>query len=244
MTRHIYRYLTAIVILLIIVAWVDWPNNSGNLPFNGHVNTATKLGLDLSGGLSVLLEANVAAGTTVTSQQMTDTMNILENRVNGLGLSDVTFQMVGPDRILAEFPGLTNTDQVISLLKETGQMAFVPMGTNRLTEGTQIQVNYATANNASSSTTGTPSASGTPATSTGTSTATLNPQTSTPTSSSPTPESTTPAGASTTGTPGVTETPGPTATPAPTVYDALITGSELIENSIAVSRDFVGKLSD
>ncbi len=88
--------------------------------------------------MRVLLEPDVPAGTTVTPQSLQDTMSILENRVNSLGLSDVTFQLVGSNRILVEVPGVTNTDQVVSLLKETGQLAFVPMGTNPLTEGTQI----------------------------------------------------------------------------------------------------------
>jgi preprotein translocase subunit SecD len=251
MTRNIYRYLIAIVILLVIVAWVDWPNNSGNLPFNGHINTTTRLGLDLSGGLRVLLEADVPAGTTVSQQSLQDTMSILENRVNGLGLSDVTFQLVGSNRILAEFPGITNTDQVILLLKETGQLAFVPMGTNRLPEGTQIQVDYSAVGNPATvltpSTTGSPSPAGTAS-----STETLSSQTGTPASATATSSSTqtTPAQASpTTGsttTPGATPTsgpsatPGPTATPTPVVYKAIMTGSDLIESSIAVSKDSLG----
>ncbi len=241
MTRHIYRYLTVIVILLIIVAWIDWPNNPGTLPFGLQVNTATRLGLDLSGGLSVLLEADVPAGTSVQPQQMTDTMNILENRVNGLGLSDTTFQIVGQNRILAEFPGITNTDQVISLLKETGQLAFVPLGTNNLPSGTQIEVNYSTANNPATSNTLMPPSTATPSEGTSVATQTLGPQTSTPTEGqTTTPQTTTAANSSTTTTPGATATPGVAPTPLPTIYNALMTGADLIESSIAVSRDSLG----
>jgi preprotein translocase subunit SecD len=237
MTRNIYRNLIAIVVLILVVAWIDWPNNSGNLPFNGHINTTTQLGLDLSGGLRVLLEADVPAGTTISQQSLTDTMSILENRVNGLGLSDVTFQQVGSNRILAEFPGITNTDQVITLLKETGQLAFVPMGTNRLTEGTKIEVDYSGVSNPASVLT--PGATGSPSAVSATETATAIPPTQTPTiQASPTAGTTTPPG--TTATTGPTPTTGPTGTPVPVVYKAMMTGSSLIESSIAVSKDTLG----
>jgi preprotein translocase subunit SecD len=230
MTRHIYRYLSAIIILLIIVAWIDWPNNSGNLPFNIHVNTSTQLGLDLSGGLSVLLEADVPAGTVIQPQSLTDTMSILENRVNSLGLGGVTFQIVGGNRILAQFPGVTNTDQVISLLKQTGQLAFVPMGTNPLSQGTQITVELP----ANTSITGTP---GTTVPST---TVTTSPE---PTSTFTPLPSLTPTLSGTsaiTSTPGSSPTPTITPTQAPKVYQAIMTGADLVESSVAVSRDTLG----
>ena len=251
MSRHIYRYLTAIIVLLVIVAWIDWPNNPGYI-LGQHINTDTKTGLDLSGGLRVLLEANPVSGSAVTPQQMQDTLNILQNRVNGLGLSDVTFQMVGTNRILAEFPGLTNTDQVISLLKQTGQMAFVPMGTNRLAEGTVIQVDYSKVASSSVTTTpGTPSSSttvsaltGTPPTATGTSTQTQVSSTATSSATTGAATTTTPIATGSTvatSTIGPSLTPGPTGTPAPVIYQALMTGNDLIGSSIAVSKDTLGQ---
>ena len=57
-----------------------------------------------------------------------DAKQILENRSNGLGVSEVVFQIAGDRRIVGEFPGLTNTDEVIAVLKETGELEFVDMG--------------------------------------------------------------------------------------------------------------------
>jgi preprotein translocase subunit SecD len=234
MTRHIYRNLILIIILLVIVAWVDWPNNSGNLPFGLHINTTTSLGLDLSGGLRVLLEADQTNGAAVDSQALQDTMSILENRVNGLGLSDTSFQIVGSNRILAEFPGLTDTEQVINLLKVTGKLAFVPMGSDPVATGTVIEVDYSDV--PSTATTGTPSTTD----SVNTSTATQNNPTETlvdSTSTSSLTDSALLTTPNTTGTASLTETPTVTATVAPVIYKALLTGANLVESSIAVSTD-------
>ena len=129
----------------------------------------------------------------------------------------------------------------ISLLKETGQLAFVPMGSNPLPNGTQIEVNYSTANNPATSNTLVPPSTATLPATTPISTESIGPQTSsTPESQTTTPQSTSAAGAGTTGTPEASPTPGPTTTSQPTVYSAIMTGADLIESSIAVSRDSLG----
>ena len=66
-------------------------------------------------------------------------VRFLKIRSNGLGVSEVVFQIAGTRRIVGEFPGLTKTDEVIAVLKETGQLEFVDFGSNYLPEGTVIQ---------------------------------------------------------------------------------------------------------
>ncbi len=73
---------------------------------------------------------------------MDDAKTIFENRANGLGVSEVVFQVAGNRRIVGEFPGLTNTEEVISVLRQVGQLAFVEMGDTPLAEGTVVNVDY------------------------------------------------------------------------------------------------------
>ncbi len=140
MVRRNLIFLLLILVLTAVVTWIDLPNNGGVhiLGFDRTLNT--QLGLDLRGGLSVLLEVDLPADAQVSSQSMQDAITILENRSNALGVSEVLFQAAGPRRIVGEFPGVTDTSQVIATLKEVGQLAFVPMGNNPLREGTPIQV--------------------------------------------------------------------------------------------------------
>jgi preprotein translocase subunit SecD len=134
--------LILIGLLLIFTIWVVSPLfHIDN--FLGITRSGTQpLGLDLRGGLQVILQADVPAGQTVDAQSLQDTKTILANRSNALGVSEITFQVSGNNRIVGEFPGLTNTDQVIAALKQVGQLAFVPTGSDRPQEGTKISVDY------------------------------------------------------------------------------------------------------
>lgn len=135
-------YLLLIIVLLAAVIWADLPGNTGISIGNFQRSMQTQLGLDLRGGLRVLLEADLPAETQVTSAEMEEAKGILENRSNGLGVSEVVFQVAGNRRIVGEFPGLTNTTQVIQTLKQVGQLAFIPMGQNPVAEGKSIKIDY------------------------------------------------------------------------------------------------------
>lgn len=140
------RYVNLIIIVLILAAslWADFFSS----PFKiGEFERSMKtiLGLDLQGGMQVLLEADVAADQTVDADAMENARQILENRSNGLGVSEVVFQVAGERRIVGEFPGLKNTEDVIKAIKETGQMEFADLGDTYLAEGTVIKTDYGAA---------------------------------------------------------------------------------------------------
>jgi preprotein translocase subunit SecD len=101
-----------------------------------------KLGLDLRGGLQALLEADVPAETAVTSDEMENAKNILQNRANALGVSEITMQVAGDRRIVAEFPGVTNPEEVVAALKQTALLEFVDMGATPLEDGTIIVTDF------------------------------------------------------------------------------------------------------
>jgi protein-export membrane protein SecD len=84
-----------------------------------------KLGLDLQGGTQVLLEADLAEGQTVDEGAMSAAKIIVENRVNGLGVSEAIVQAQGTNRLIVELPGVDNPDQAVETLRSTGQLEFV-----------------------------------------------------------------------------------------------------------------------
>jgi preprotein translocase subunit SecD len=150
MTRRPYLTLVIILLILALAIWVDLSKqiNITN-PFNSKTliqrNTDIRLGLDLRGGLQVLLEADLPTNATVNSNDLGTTRQILENRANGLGVSEVVMQSAPPNRIVAQFPGLQNSDQVVAALQETGMLEFVDLGSTYLPEGTVIQTDFGTA---------------------------------------------------------------------------------------------------
>jgi preprotein translocase subunit SecD len=136
-------YLLAILVLMAAVIWIVLPNNPGISIGGFQRSLQTQLGLDLRGGLRVLLEADLPAETQISQEDLKQAQGILESRSNGLGVSEVVFQIAGNRRIVGEFPGLTNTSQVIQTLKQVGQLAFVPMGQNPVARGQEIKIDYA-----------------------------------------------------------------------------------------------------
>ncbi len=83
-----------------------------------------KQGLDLQGGLQVLLAANLESSQLVTGS-LESARQIIEGRVNGLGVTEATVQIQGTDRILVELPGITDPQLAIDLIQKTGQLEFV-----------------------------------------------------------------------------------------------------------------------
>jgi preprotein translocase subunit SecD len=214
-----YRLLILVLVVWALVIWAVLPNNPGI--HIGNFNRTMKMqeGLDLRGGMRVLLQVDLPDGTAVTAQELADAKAILLSRSNALGVSEVNFQTSGTNRIVGEFPGLTNTSDVVASLKQVGQLAFVPMGTTQLAGGTKVNVDYSDvlARNAAAATTGTATVAATTAP---TGTATVAP----------------------TATPAATTTAGATATPAATeipTYKALLTGTAL--SSVNVEVTSLGK---
>ncbi|MHC1785008.1 MAG: protein translocase subunit SecD [Anaerolineaceae bacterium] len=134
--------LVLILILFVLVILIAIPSTSQSLSnFIGR-DLDTVLGLDLRGGLQVLMEVDLPEDAVVETQSLEDARAILENRSNGLGVSEVSFQIAGNRRIVGEFPGLTNTEEVIAVLKETGQLEFVELGSTNLPEGMVLKTDY------------------------------------------------------------------------------------------------------
>lgn len=132
------RYINLILILVIVIAavWMVLPSNPGISIGEFQRTMKPVLGLDLRGGMQVLLKPSGDAA--VTAQNLSDASKILENRANGLGVGEVVFQTAGDQYILGEFPGLTNTDEVLRVLKQTGQLEFVNLGDEQLLAGTPV----------------------------------------------------------------------------------------------------------
>jgi preprotein translocase subunit SecD len=139
-----YRWLFVILIVVTVAIWIDLPNNPGIHVggFNREINT--RLGLDLVGGVQALLEADLPEGTAVDVEKMRTATRIVENRVNGLGVTEALVQQAGEQRIVVELPGVEDPTVAISTIQETGLLEFVDMGSTPLAAGTIIVTDVAT----------------------------------------------------------------------------------------------------
>ncbi|TMC59545.1 MAG: hypothetical protein E6J26_03550 [Chloroflexi bacterium] len=128
MRRRSPTALVAILILAAIVAWVDAPDIARpdwakNLLFwRPAENRDIKIveGLDLQGGLEVLMQAVPPGGGAVSAEDMQGAVLKVQNRINGLGVTEPLIQTVGSDRIAVQLPGIQDPDLAIKTFGETG----------------------------------------------------------------------------------------------------------------------------
>ncbi len=132
MRKH-YYWLIAVLLLTAFAAWVSLPDNQGihidtNLDGTNEfdLNVTQSLGLDLVGGLRVLLQAELPAGT-FTIQDLQQTANNVGRRVNALGVTEPTVQIQGSDRILVELPGISDPEVAVRTIQQTALLEFVDM---------------------------------------------------------------------------------------------------------------------
>ena len=116
-----------LAIILAIAAAALWIVFNENFP--------VRQGLDLQGGLQVLLAADVPEEEEVSREDMTAARQIISQRVNGLGVSEPLVQIEGERRILVELPGIENASDAIDLIRETALLEFIDTGAQPLPEG-------------------------------------------------------------------------------------------------------------
>jgi preprotein translocase subunit SecD len=83
-----------------------------------------RLGLDLAGGVAVVYTAE---GQHVSTSDLNETVNILNLRVNSLGVSGAEVQTTGKNQISVSIPGVTNAQQVLDQIGQTARMYFRPV---------------------------------------------------------------------------------------------------------------------
>ena len=83
-----------------------------------------KLGLDLKGGAYVVLEAVDDGKTKIDKDAMNRLIEVLDRRINGIGVAESVIQKAGDRRVIIELPGLQNTEDAINLIGKTALMEF------------------------------------------------------------------------------------------------------------------------
>ena len=155
------RWIFPILILLALSIYINLPNHPGIHLGNYHKEINTQLGLDLVGGVQALLEADLPEDAEITQENMQTARGIIEDRVNGLGVSEAIVQIAGDRRILVELPGEHDPEQALSTIKETALLEFVDFGELSVQEAsllynTKIKTDYQTSSNSEDLSTSSP----------------------------------------------------------------------------------------
>jgi preprotein translocase subunit SecD len=109
--------------LLVNFAHIGIPAAGG-----GSTYLETKLGLDLTGGIRLEYQVLPTGGKTPSIDDLNVMRQIILNRVDTQGVSEAQVVVQGTDRIVVEMPGVTNADQIRTLVGTTGSLDFIPLG--------------------------------------------------------------------------------------------------------------------
>ena len=94
-------------------------------------NKQTKLGLDLQGGLELVYQGQpTGTATSVSGQDIEDSISIIEQRINTLGVSEPEVARLGNDEITVSLPGITDAERAAEQVGTTAQLYFYDWETN------------------------------------------------------------------------------------------------------------------
>ena len=105
--------LSLIIIVVLAVAGLAWTFAADNDPL---------LGLDLQGGVSVVLEPTEDADDDAMDQAV----EIIRQRVDGLGVAEPEITRQG-DAIVIQLPGIDDREQALELVGQTAELRFRPV---------------------------------------------------------------------------------------------------------------------
>jgi len=102
-----------------------------------HYNNSVKLGLDLSGGMSIVVKADLDAAVAsqgdmlapenipaFKQQAMDNVIETLTSRIDRFGLSEPVIRQQGEDRIYIELPGAADSSRINSIIMGKGILNF------------------------------------------------------------------------------------------------------------------------
>ena len=89
------------------------------------VQIPTQLGLDLRGGTQLTMQVQTTEQIPkIDERQLAAVQRVIENRVNGLGVSEAVVQSVGQDQLSIQLPGVSDPEQAERVLGGTAQLEF------------------------------------------------------------------------------------------------------------------------
>ena len=138
MTTSSKKIVVVFIIIILLFGW--WATLFGIGPLD-PIKDKMKLGLDIKGGVYVVLEAKTDEVGEELKKIMEQTQAVIENRVNQMGLSEPVVTIEGDKRIRVELPGAEDANEAIEMIGKTAQLEFA------LADGTLV-LNGSDINNA------------------------------------------------------------------------------------------------
>ncbi|MFV0517591.1 MAG: protein translocase subunit SecD [Aminipila sp.] len=136
MSVQMKKALSIFVIIVIILGWAITIFGAGPIP---AIKDKIKLGLDIKGGVYVVMEAQTDATGDSLKKLMEQTQAVIEQRVNQMGLSEPVVTIEGEKKIRIELPGADNADEAIKQIGRTAQLQFFLADGTLVLDGSMVK---------------------------------------------------------------------------------------------------------
>lgn len=135
--KNFKRVMAVLIILILIAGWYVTIFGAGSKV--GPIKDHMKLGLDLQGGVYVVLEADTDATGAELTSLMNQTQAVIEKRVNEMGLTNPVVSIEGEKRIRVELPGVDDAESAIKSIGTTAQLTFITADGNVILTGDNVK---------------------------------------------------------------------------------------------------------
>lgn len=90
----------------------------------GWLAGSIRQGLDLQGGTHIVMQAEDTEQNKVTTEAVNQVINIMQKRINEMGLTEPIIQREGGNRIIIELPGEKDPQKAIETIGKTAVLEF------------------------------------------------------------------------------------------------------------------------
>jgi protein-export membrane protein SecD len=124
--------IAVILVVLVVSGWALYDNYHGcrvEHAKSGNVEgcSPVKLGLDLQGGMHLVMEVQDSAHTMTAAQKADATdraLKVIRTRIDQFGIQEPLIQKVGSDRIIVDLAGVKNEGRAKEILEKTAFLEF------------------------------------------------------------------------------------------------------------------------
>ncbi|KPK41713.1 MAG: hypothetical protein AMJ78_04735 [Omnitrophica WOR_2 bacterium SM23_29] len=126
MNRGLGWKILLIFALIALSVWLAYPpfdikDKEGNVVKEGKI----KLGLDLQGGMHLVLKVDTTKVPAEARKDATDrALEVIRNRIDEFGVREPVILRQGRDEIVIQLPGITERDRALKLIGETALLEF------------------------------------------------------------------------------------------------------------------------
>jgi len=136
MNYKLKRVLAVLFVVIIVAGWFLTIWGAGPVE---PLKDRMKLGLDVKGGVYVVMEAQTDLKGEELRTLMEQTQAVVEERVNQMGLAEPVVTIEGEKRIRVELPGAEDAEAAIAQIGQTAQLQFALADGTIVLDGSNVK---------------------------------------------------------------------------------------------------------